>query len=139
MAQEPRLKRVEVSEQGWRERIAAWRESGQSQQAFCRAQGWSMSSFSRWKIRLAKQAEDQSGAAAVGPVAASGGVPERSPRSLRWTEVHWPAVGSEAGLVRPESSGFEIVLPRGWSVRLGPHFETDSLRRLLSVLEERSC
>jgi hypothetical protein len=35
--------------------------------------------------------------------------------------------------------GFEIVLPRGWSVRLGPRFEAESLRRLLGVLEERPC
>jgi hypothetical protein len=34
-------------------------------------------------------------------------------------------------------SEFEVVLPRGWSVRLGPRFEAEPLRRLLSVLEER--
>jgi hypothetical protein len=139
MAQEPKLRRVEVSEQCWRERVAAWHESGQTQQAFCRAQGYSMSSFSRWKIKLAKQAEAQSAVVAVGPGAASGSVSERRPETLSWTELRWPDVGSEAPLARPESSGFEIVLPRGWSVRLGPHFETESLRRLLVVLEERSC
>jgi hypothetical protein len=39
----------------------------------------------------------------------------------------------------PAASGFEIVLSQGWSVRMGPQFEAEPLRRLLSVLEERSC
>jgi hypothetical protein len=137
MAQEPKPRGVEaVSEQRWRERIVAWRESGQTQQAFCQAQGCSMSSFSRWKIKLTKQGEVGSPAAGVGQ-----GVGETSravsPEALRWTEVRWPERLAE--LAAPASSGFEIVLPRGWSVRLGPQFEPESLRRLLAVLEERSC
>ena len=138
MAQEPKLVQVEsVWEQCWRERIAAWRESGQTQQAFCQAQGLSISSFSRWKVKLARRDEVRSSTATVGQeAAASEGVAVSRSEALRWTEVRWPA---SAEPVVQESSGFEIVLPRGWSVRLGPRFETDSLRRLLSVLEERSC
>jgi hypothetical protein len=125
-------------ERVWRERIAAWRASGQTQKSFCQAHGVSASSLSRWKIRLAKRDAAQALQAGA-EVCASASAPERCSESLRWTELRWPAVGVDAHPAEPESSGFEIVLPRGWSVRLGPRFETESLRRLLAVLEERSC
>lgn len=126
-------------ERRWRERIAAWRESGLSQQAFCRAHGLSESGLSRWKSKLAKRGAVQEPPATAGQGAAGESATAGSSETLRWTEVRWPAVDPEKPVVAPESSGFEIVLPRGWSVRLGPRFEAESLRRLLSVLEERSC
>lgn len=126
-----------VWERRWRERIAAWRESGQTQQAFCQTHGVSVSSFSHWKSRLAKREEAKLAAGVEG--SASGSCGEKIPGAMRWNEVHWPAVGVEAPQAAPDSSGFEIVLPRGLSVRLGPRFEAESLRRLLAVLEERSC
>lgn len=134
MAQEQTDSRAQsVWERRWRERIAAWRESGLTQQAFCQAQGISVSSFSHWKSELAKR--DGSRPSPEGP--AERAAAEKSPSALRWTEVRWPAAGADVAVA--ESSGYEIVLPRGWSVRLGPRFEAESLRRLLAVLEERSC
>lgn len=120
-------------EQRWREHIEAWRESGQTQLAFCRAHGLSLTAFSRWKIKL-MQSEPlrsaQAGPQGVpSPVACSETVP--------WTEVRWPV--AVQAFTPAQEEGFEVVLPRGWSVRLGPRFEADSLRRLLAVLEERSC
>lgn len=136
MSQEPMNGRAQsVWEQRWRERIAAWRQSGLSQQAFCRAEGLSVSSFSHWKSELAKR-DRSSPSPEDDPAerAAAAG----SPEALRWKEVRWPELAPEVPMAR-EISGFEIVLPRGWSVRLGAGFEAESLRRLLSVLEERSC
>src|ERR1019366_9951031 len=36
----------------WRERLAAWAASGQTQAAFCRAQGLNQNALSSWKRRL---------------------------------------------------------------------------------------
>jgi hypothetical protein len=127
-----------VWERRWRERIGAWRGSGQTQREFCQAHGISMSSFSHWKAELVRRDQLRAPAGA-GKNAASAGSCERSSESLKWSEVHWSATGAAAAVAVQDGSGFEIVLPRGWSVRLGPRFEAEPLRRLLSVLEERSC
>src|SRR3954463_10002439 len=44
-----------VWELQWRERIEAWRRSGQTQQEFCRAHGLSAGSFSHWKAELVRR------------------------------------------------------------------------------------
>src|SRR3954454_1482720 len=127
-----------VWERRWSERIEAWRESGKRQQEFCQAHGFSVSSFSHWKAELIRRDQLRASAGA-GKTAARIDSAEGNSESLRWTEVRWPAAGSAVAGAVQDGSGFEVVLPRGWSVRLGPGFETESLRRLLSVLEERSC
>ena len=45
----PSLSKREINRQRWRERIGAWRESGQSQKAFCKAHHLSFASFRRWR------------------------------------------------------------------------------------------
>jgi hypothetical protein len=140
MSQEQRRERVPSKwERGWREVMASWRASGQTQVEFCRSRGLSASSFSHWKAKLA--ARDRVERESLVPpkplVRGDAGSP---PEGMSWTEVHVPAVGSSgAPLVSPEGSGLEVVFPQGWSVRLGPRFEAEALRRLLNVLEERSC
>jgi hypothetical protein len=125
-----------VWELRWRERIEAWRQSGQTQQAFCQAHGLAAGSLSHWKGELVRREGLRTSASTAGAAAGRGDSGARTSEALEWTEVRWPAVGVEGA---EEGSGFEVVLPRGWSVRLGPRFEAESLRRLLSVLEERSC
>lgn len=125
-----------VWELQWRERIEAWRRSGQTQQEFCRAHGLSAGSFSHWKAELVRREGLRASAGAADAAAPSGDRRERSPEALSWNEVRWPAGAAE---VAGDCGGLEIVLPRGLSVRLGPRFEAESLRRLLSVLEERPC
>jgi hypothetical protein len=125
-----------VWELQWRERIEAWRRSGQTQQEFCRAHGLSAGSFSHWKAELVRREGLRASVRVADTAAAGGDRRERSPEALSWSEVRWPAGAAE---VAGDGGGFEIVLPRGWSVRLGPRFEAESLRRLLSVLEERPC
>jgi hypothetical protein len=137
MAQKRKVNPVQsVWELKWRERIEAWRRSGQTQQEFCRAHGLSAGSFSHWKAELVRREGLRVSVRAADAVAAGGERRERSPEALSWSEVRWPAGAVE---VAGDGGGFEIVLPRGWSVRLGPRFEAESLRRLLSVLEERPC
>lgn len=138
MAQKRDEQAQSVWERRWREHIEQWRRSGQSQRAYCQAQGISDSSLSRWKCELGRRDLFRSQAAALDKAAEGDGVRDRTAESMRWTEVHLPAAG---GAVAPiaRDAGFEVVLPRGWSVRLGSRFEADSLRRLLAVLEALPC
>ena len=125
-----------VWELQWRERIEAWRRSGQTQQEFCRAHGLSAGSFSHWKAELVRREGLRVSARAADGAAPGRDRREGNPEALSWSEVRWPAGATE---MAGDGGGFEIVLPRGLSVRLGPRFEAESLRRLLSVLEERPC
>jgi hypothetical protein len=128
-----------VQEHQWRERLEAWRASGLTQVGFCLSHGISMGSFSRWKSALVGRGKPKAPIPASGTIAAADGFPSGSPEGLGWTEVRLPSASAARTETGPGGSGFEIVLPRGWSVRLGPQFEAEPLRRLLSVLEERSC
>jgi hypothetical protein len=132
-----RKKRPDAAqEQLWRERIELWRCSGQTQRQFCQAHGIAASSLSRWKIDLNQRELAEAVAASGRP---SHDVSERTSEALSWTEVCLPAQRATVVASVPDSGGFEVMLPWGWSVRLGPRFEAEALRRLLSVLEERSC
>jgi len=140
MAQEQRRERVPSKwERGWREVMAAWRASGQTQVEFCRSRGLSASSFSHWKAKLA--ARDQVQRESLVPPKPVVRVDSGShPAGMSWTEVRVSPVGCAGSpSASPEGSGLEVVFPQGWSVRLGPRFEAEALRRLLNVLDERSC
>jgi hypothetical protein len=121
----------QVQEQLWRERVEAWRGSGLTQVGFCLLHGISLASFSHWKSELVKRDRARASTAT-----AESSRPE-SPEALGWTELRLPSARAARAEAWSDASGFEIVLPRGWSVRMGPQFEAEPLRRLLSVLEER--
>lgn len=44
-----RVSKRAVNRQRWRKRIDGWKESGQSQQAFCKNHHLGLSSFQRWR------------------------------------------------------------------------------------------
>jgi len=54
----PSLSKREINRQRWRERINAWTNSNQSQQAFCKAHHLGYASFRRWR-RLLKAEESE--------------------------------------------------------------------------------
>jgi hypothetical protein len=126
-------------EKQWRERIEAWRSSGQRQSEFCRAQGLAVSSFSHWKLELARR--EQLGAGEVGALeplqAGRSEAPEG--QSLGWQQVPWPVTPPTGAVPGPAGAGLEVVLPSGCLIRLGPWFEAESLKRLLGVLEGVPC
>lgn len=137
MAQKLSMDRV-AREQHWRERIECWRQSGQSQTEFCQSQGISMTALSHWKCELARRDQARAALKSTAPVVR---VEEPEGSDLGWQEVSWPG---EAAAARPRSSAeeaqrLELVLPGGWSIRMGAEFEEESLRRLLGVLGGRPC
>lgn len=50
------MEREVEGESYWRKHIAAWRESGETQKAYCARQGLKPGAFSYWHRRLAKRA-----------------------------------------------------------------------------------
>lgn len=123
-----------VQEQLWRDRVEAWRGSGLTQGEFCRLHGVAPTLLSRWKSKLVKRDRARAPEAAATEIFPSG-----PSEPMVWTELRLPSAKTAQSEAWPDGSGFEVVLPKGWSVRLGPQFEAEPLRRLLSVLEERSC
>ena len=55
----PTLSKRELNRQRWRERISAWKDSSQSQKAFCEEHHLRLASFQRWR-RIFK-VEDSAG------------------------------------------------------------------------------
>ena len=114
-----------VQEQLWRERIESWRGSGQTQRQFCQTHGVAVSSFSHWKIELNRR-EVAAAAVAAGGMRPSHDISERTSEALSWTEVCLPAQRAAVVTSAPDSGVFEVMLPWGWSVRLGPRFADTS-------------
>jgi hypothetical protein len=134
---------VGSKEEVWRERVEAWRVSGQSQSEFCRGRGFSKSSLSRWISQLAPQLGTRGRKALRrAMLSAQSERPAMVAETQRWAEVMVPAVAAESESERradAASGELELVVPGGWCVRLGSGFEAAALERLLSVLEGRSC
>jgi hypothetical protein len=63
----PSLSKREINRQRWHERVKAWKNSGQTQQAFCKAHHLGYASFRRWR-RLLKTVEPEAATDATGMV-----------------------------------------------------------------------
>lgn len=121
--------RGQIAESVWRERIEEWQQSGQRQKEFCRGRGISVSSFSRWKCELlGRQVDGSCDSVAVSPSEPASGLGGES--GLPFAEVPWPS---------SRNTDLELVLPSGWSIRLGSRFEAETLQRLLGVLGGGPC
>ena len=94
--------------------VAEYEASGMSRTAFCQQRGLSLSTLVRYRRRQ----EQTAGENAVGKP---------------WLAVE---VSSSAGAGRKESdSGLTVVLPSGSRIEVGCGFDTDTMRRLLAVVE----
>ena len=112
----------------WRKLIAAWPQSGQTQAAFCQGQGVAYWSFCRWKRKLALEGGEAEHRSPRG---------KRSPRSNEGT--HPTKTGSfvevqMAGMAA--SPAYEVVLARGRVLRIFGAFDSESVSRLISAVEE---
>ena len=94
--------------------IAAWRASGQPVAEFCRRYGIDCKRLGRWAAKL----KSASSPVRFHPVRVVG-------RSL------------DEGGASISAPGIELVLRDGLSVRISDSFTDDTLRRVLSIVEER--
>lgn len=118
-----RVVRRQDREQQWRNRVAAWQASGQTQAAYCREQKWAPADLSWWKHELARR--DQA--------LKTENAPAPKPKKARRAFI--PVRISPS----PAREGFELVLRGGQTLRMGASFDETGLRRLLAVLENSRC
>jgi hypothetical protein len=102
----------------WQALVEGWAESGLTQKAYCTQQGISVTSFHRWREQLDQEA-------AVGDQA----LPEAAPIRLLPVQRH------EAPTPLRSGPALTLVLATGLRVEVESHFEAETLRRLLGVVQ----
>ena len=111
-------------EQFWRDHIAGWKSSGMSLRLYSERHGLKAGTLGSWNSRLKALAADALTSSA-GPEAAA---------TFLAVHVAEPAVS----VPEPRDEGLELILPRGYVVRIGRGFDAMTLDRLLDVVERRS-
>ncbi len=117
----------------WRGQILAQTESGLTVSAYCRREGISASSFYRWRRILV---------GLDGPVGCRQGESERGPEDVFVPvsvsgQADKPAVSSLFAF--NAQAGIELVLRSGFLLRVGPGFDSDTLARLVDLLDSPVC
>ena len=104
----------------WQALVEGWAESGLTQKAYCTQQGISVTSFHRWREQLRQEAD-------LGDQASSEAAP------IRLLPVQW----HEAPVPEPSRAGaaLTLVLATGLRLEVESHFEAETLRRVLAVVQ----
>jgi hypothetical protein len=124
----------------WAALIDQWRQSGLSLPAFCRLHGLSRGTMQNWVYkpalkRAVEQARRETQATVADPLLVDGPPPcEPSPAFL-------PVHVAEVTPASPPThrTGVEVVLGAGRRVLLEAGFDSETLRRVVAVLEGRPC
>jgi transposase-like protein len=127
-----RGQRDRSKEQHWRQHVAAWRRSGQSVRAYCRAAGLAEPSFYSWRRVLAERATG--GAAPT----ERGATRTAVPRARRGGAVS-PFVPVRLVAEAPPAAALEVVVRGGRVVRVPAGFAASTLRAVVAALEELPC
>ena len=124
----------------WAALIDEWRRGGLSLPAFCRLHGLSRGTMQNWvyKPSLKRAVEDarrQARLVPADPVCAEGS-PSCDP-----SPAFLPVLVAELSPTPPPTrrSGVEVVLGAGCRVALEAGFDSETLRRVVAVLEGRPC
>jgi len=118
-----RSQRSQAKEQHWRRHVAAWRRSGQTVRAYCQAAGLSEPSFYGWRRVLAERQRR------AGPGQENLDCQPSAPVFVPVRLIDEP---KEPGAV-------DLVLRGGRVLRLTAGFTTETLRAVLTVLEDLPC
>ena len=131
------MARVRRGAAEWAVWIDEWRGSGLSLPAFCQRHGLSRGTMQNWvyKPELKRAVEE-----ARRRVQAIDEPREESVPSVPAAPVFLPVQVVEAATRgNGERAGVEVVLGEGRRIVLRAGFDVDTLRRVVVVLEERSC
>ena len=121
-----RVRRAAVE---WVELIDEWQASGLSLPAFCERNGLNAGTMSGWVYKRTHKAALERArreAGGEGTATAAAFVPVR----VIEVEPEPPPSGH---------SGVEVVIGRGRRIALGAGFDAETLRRVVAVLEGRTC
>ena len=134
------MARVRRPAADWAALIDEWRQSGLSLPAFCQRHGLSRGTMQNWVYKPALQraveaARPDVRARTDGPGHADG--PPSSKPSPAFLPVRVAEVMATSG--GSDRTGVEIVLGAGRRVVVGVGFDSETLRRVVAVLEGRPC
>jgi hypothetical protein len=109
----------------WAKRVARWQDSGLTAKEFAVEVGVNPHTLAHWGWRLGGEASRR-----------RNGTPKRA---AEWIEVSSGGAGNEAGRSpatgRELTSGFELALAGGRTLRVPIDFNAEALIRLLAVLD----
>lgn len=94
--------------------VAEYESSGLGRTVFCQQRGLSLSTLSRYRRRQENTADEGA-------------------EGKRWLAVE--VSDATAGVGGERASGLAVVLARGRRIEVGRGFDTDTLKRLLAVVE----
>jgi hypothetical protein len=122
----------------WAALIDQWRQSGLSLPAFCQRHGLSRGTMQNWVYKPALQrAVEEARRAARDAESSQADRPLRSAPAPAFLPVRIAEV--TAASQPPDRTGVEIILGAGRRIVLGAGFDTETLRRVVAVLEGRPC
>jgi hypothetical protein len=126
----------------WEEAMRRWRESGQSVRDFCRNEEVRESAFYFWRGELARRSQSTDAVRGsrppVSPPTAASRSSKRVPSQHSSIPSFLPVCVVE-DVAAEATSGVEIVLAHGRTVRVRSGFDRQTLVNVLAVLEVRPC
>lgn len=109
--------------------VGLWRRSGLSLPAFCRQRGINLATMRGWVYKQGHRlAVEQSSCAAHADPAPDESTPAAAFLPVRLVES-----------LAPAAPGVQVILGSGRRIAVGPGFDSDTLRRVVAVLEDRPC
>ena len=132
--------KVRRQAEDWAALIDEWRRGGLSLPAFCRLRGLSRGTMQNWVYkpslkRAVEEARRQARSTPADPCHADR--PPIPEPSLAFLPVHVAEVSPAPPPTR--HTGVEVVLGSGYRVALEAGFDSETLRRVVAVLEGRPC
>ena len=129
------MARVRRAATEWVALIEQWRDSGLIMPAFCHARGLNPGTMSGWVYkRTRRRALEKARIAAAAPPAHDRVRPTATP-AFQPLQVAGATMEDEA----PIRTGVEVVLGPTRRDVVAPGFDAETLRRVVTVLEERPC
>lgn len=114
----------------WRCKLGEQADSGLTISAYCRREGISANSFFRWRRVLAERGDCRQPEARA-PIAGSVSTGLFAPVSVRSSFEDPPSTS--------DACKIDMVFPSGHVLRVRPGFDSDTLVRLLDLLDSSRC
>jgi lambda repressor-like predicted transcriptional regulator len=115
----------------WADVVTQWRESGLSQKEFCQRQGISDRALNNWLYKSPYRER----VARILAARSRGDLVAETPRFLPVAVLET----TTAAHTQITSAAIEIVLKSGPRIAVMPGFDAETLRRVVAVLEARTC